>query len=173
MEIGITELILKHGLPIVIMSLIVMCIVGVVKIFTKGIVNKKVVTDKQKKWLAKLYIGLSLLLSYITILIYYAAILKQNCWSATAVRDAGIVWTVTSPLYQLYKQFGGRKLLVLVVKAVQSKFKGKNDSISDLLEVVMGIIEEDAPLLTDAQKETIQSNLSNALLNGEKKEDKE
>jgi hypothetical protein len=163
MEIGVTDLVLKYGLPIVVMALIVMILVGIVKIFTKGIVNKKEHSEKVKKWLSKLYLALSLVFSYIVVLLYYWLILKENCWTMAALRDTGIVWTVTSPLYQIYKQFGGRKLLVAVVSSIQKLFKGKDKNVDDLLNIVMSVLENDAPLLTDAQKETIQSELKEKL----------
>lgn len=164
----ITELIIKYGLPFVVIALIVMCLVGFVKIFTKGIVNVKVVSERKKKWFAKMYMGLALIFSYVGVLIYYAAILKVNCWTMEAVRDAGIVWTITSPIYELYKQFGGRKLLVAVVSAIKKLFKGKNKNVDDILTIVMGVLDKEAPLLTDAQKEAIQNSLNSAISNDKK-----
>lgn len=172
MEVQFAELILKHGLPIVVMALIVMTLVGIVKIFTKGVVKEKDYSEKTKKWLAKLYLLLALVFSYGIVLLYYAIILKENCWSLEAVRDAGIVWTVTSPLYQIYKQFGGRKLLVAVVSAFQKAFKGKNANVDEILALVMNVLESDAPYLTEVQKAAIQSDLEAKLKNNPKEESK-
>ncbi len=166
----ITDLILKYGLPFVTIALIVVCLVGIVKIFTKGIVNKKEVSETRKKWYSKMYMGLALVFSYVCMLIYYAAILKVNCWTMEAVRDAGIVWAITSPIYELYKQFGGRKLLVAFVSAIQKLFKGKNENVDDVLNIVMTILNEEAPLLTDAQKEAIENRLNESISTTENKD---
>lgn len=157
----LTELIIRYGLPFVTIALIVVCLVGIVKIFTKGIVNKKQVSETRKKWYAKMYMGLALVFSYGLVLAYYGLILKQNIWSIEPLRDAGIVWTITSPIYELYKQFGGRKLLILFVASVQKLFKGQ-DKTQEFLAIVMEVLEFDAPLLTEAQKETIQNDLTKA-----------
>jgi hypothetical protein len=159
MEVEVTALLLKYGVSTVAMAFIVMCMVGVVKIFTKGIINKKIVSDSKKKWLAKLYLGLALVFSYIVSLIYYAAILKENCWTFECIKFSGVIWTLTSPLYQLYKQFGGRKFLIWFV----SLFKGKNKDTDSIIDVIEKILNDEAPLLTDAQKEAINNRLTSEL----------
>lgn len=163
MELQITELILKHGLPIVIMALIVMCLVGFVKIFTKGIVNKKQYSEKAQKWLSKLYLALALVFSFAVVICYRWLLLKVSPWTLGMVKDAGIVWTVTSPLYQLYKQFGGRKLLVAVVSGLQKLFKGKNKDTDEILAIVMSVLSQDAPLLTEDRKVKIETDLKEKL----------
>lgn len=163
METQVAELILKHGLPAVIMALIVMILVGIVKIFTKGVVNRKQVSENKKKWLARLYLLISGVLSVGVVMLYYALILKADAWSWAAAKDALLVFTLTPSLYQLYKQFGGRKLLVTIVSALQKLFKGKDARVEKILNVVMQVLDSDVPLLTEAQKEAIQIDLKSQL----------
>lgn len=159
MEVEMTSLLLRYGLATIVMAFIVMCMVGVVKIFTKGVITKKEVSENKKKWLAKLYLALALIFSYVVQLFYYGLILKENCWTLNCLRDAGVVWTVTSPLYQLYKQFGGRKFLIWFV----SLFKGKNKNTDSIISIVEKILDEEVPLLTDDQKEAINNKLNDSL----------
>lgn len=163
MEQAIVDLVLKNGLACMVMALIVMTLVGIVKIFTKGVVEKKVVTDNQKKWLAKLYLGLALVFSFVVNIFYRWLIIDAPVWTLGLIRDAGLTWTATAPLYQLYKQFGGRRLLIAVTALLAEVFKGKNKNADEIIDVIMAILEKDAPLLTDVQKEAIKNDLSGSL----------
>lgn len=160
MEQEVLELVLKNGLVVVIMALIVMTLVGIVKIFTKGVVERKLVTETQKSWLSKLYLFLALVFSFVVVILYHWLILKVSPWTLTMVQESGKVWVVTTPLYQIYKQFGGRQLLVAIAKLFAKAFKGKNKDVDSFIELVMIVLEQDAPYLTDAQKETIKNDLT-------------
>lgn len=156
------ELIVKFGIPFVTMALIVVCLIGVVKIFTKGILNVKEVSETKKKWFSRMYLGLAMILSVIVTCFYYGVILKADWWSWAAAKDSIVVFTITSPLYEIYKQFGGRKLLIAFCGAVKKLFSG-NKKAEQILTVVMSVLEKDAPLLTEDQKQAIVTDLTNDL----------
>lgn len=156
---GLIELIMKNGLPTVVMALIAMTLVGFVKIFTKGIVVKKEHSENATKWLAKLYLLLALVFSMGVAMLYYAFILKADFISFECAKCGLVVFTVTSPLYQIYKQFGGRKLLVAITSLILKLFKGKNKKADEIIDIVMSILGDDAPYLTDVQKEAIKADL--------------
>ena len=159
METQIVDLILKNGVAPVVMALIVMILVGIVKIFTKGVVNKKVVSERAQKWLPKLYLFLALILSGCIVLFYRAVILQADLIQWGTLKDIGLTWTLTQPLYQIYKQFGGRKVLVWFATFCLNLFKGKNKDLDETIDMIMKIIEDSAPLLTDSQKENIKNGL--------------
>lgn len=156
---ALIELILKNGLPTVTMALIVMVLVGVVKIFTKGVVKEKERTENGKKWLARLYLFLALVFSVGVAMFYFGVILKVDCISFACLKSGLLVFTITSPLYQIYKQFGGRKLLVGIASVLLKLFKGKNKDVDAIIDTIMNILGEDIPYLTEAQKETIKADL--------------
>lgn len=163
MEQAIVELVLKNGLSCVVMALIVMTLVGIVKVFTKGVIEEKVVTESKKKWLAKLYLALALVFSFVVNIFYRWIIIDAPVWTLGLVRDAGITWTATAPLYQLYKQFGGRKLLVTVTALLSQVFKGKNKNVDSVIEIIMEVLDKDAPYLTITEKEKIKSDLNSKI----------
>ena len=172
MEQQLVELILKHGLPCVIMAVIVMILVGIVKIFTKGITVDKCDSEKKKKWFSRLYLFLALVFSFGEVLFYHGVIAKIPLWGIDTIKNTAVVWTLTAPLYQIYKQFGGRKLLVWFTGKILSLFKGKDNKIDAIIETIMSIIGESAPLLTDNQTASIKARLEEEM-GSSKKEDKD
>lgn len=145
---GFAELVSKYALPSIVMALIVMTIIGIVKVFTK--VLKKQVSDKYKAWMGKLYLLLSLVLSF-GVVAAYNGIFKIEFIAWTYLKDSAVVYSCTQALYSIYENVGGRTLLLKIF----SLFKGKNKEIDTLLSAIEEIV-----ILTDGQREELKHKLS-------------
>ena len=162
----LAELFLKYGYQIIIQAFIVICLVGIVKIFTKGIVNKKVHTEKQKQILKAVYTGLAILFSFGVSILYCLWIVKPpvEILSAQFLKNAAAVIVVNPALYSIYENLGGRVFLVKFCELLSKVFKGKNKQTDEVIDLVMEVIKGNI-LITENQAEQIKKDVSSVITN--------
>ena len=162
----LAELFLKYGYQVIIQALIVICLVGIVKIFTKGIVNKKVHTEKQKQVLKAVYTLLSMVFSFAVSILYCLWIVKPpvEILSTEFLKNAAAVIIVSPALYSIYENLGGRVFLVKIAELFSKLFKGKNKDTDALIDQVMEVIKGNL-LITGDQAENIKSGVANVIAN--------
>ena len=148
------EIMTKYGLPVVCMSLIVMILVGLIKIFTKVIPTKKAQekgeSSKLTKIMSYLYLVITLVLS-IGVTCAYVKIFNLEFSFIVIFKYSCSVFGCSQALYPIYRDYGGRFLLQKFI----GLFKGKNKEIDDIIEVI-----EKTLVLTDTQKEKIKDDLA-------------
>lgn len=134
---------------LLVIALIVMCVVGIIKIFTKMI--KKNPTERFNKIMAKVYVVLSLIFSFIGVIIYFI-IIKNKLWTFRFTKDVVLVYSAVQALYPIYRNYGGRAILLKVIGLF--KGKSKNDSVDNVLDIIASVVS-----VTDKQLEEIKDKL--------------
>lgn len=160
----LAELFLKYGYQVIIQAFIVICLVGIVKIFTKGIVNKKVHTEKQKQVLKAVYTVLSVAFSFAVSILYCLLIVKPpvEILSTEFLNNAAAVIIVSPALYSIYENLGGRVFFVKIIELFSKLFKGKSKETDQLIDQVMDVIKGNL-LITESQAENIKSGVSSVI----------
>lgn len=147
------ELMVKYTLPVLAMGAIVMVLVGFIKIFTKMIAKKEKEDSKLAKVMSYLYVLLAVIAT-VGVDFAYHAIFKLPYEAIPMVEESLSIFACSQALYPLYRDYGGRFLLLKFV----SLFKGKSSEADKVLE----IIEKVMPLTTK-QKETLKDNFKKDL----------
>lgn len=152
---------------LLIIAFIAMCLVGFVKIFTKMI--KKNADEKFKKIMSKVYIILSLVFSFIGVIIYFL-IIKEKLWTFKFTKDVVLVYGAIQALYPIYRNYGGRTLLLKIISLF--KGKSKDESVDKVLDIITSVIS-----ITDKQleelKDKLVSNPAEDIKSTENSDDKE
>jgi hypothetical protein len=141
------ELVAKYALPVIVMALVVMVIIGIVKIFTKMLPPEN---SKVSKVMSYIYVILVPILSF-GVVCAYTAILKIQFEWLTIFKQTAAVWSSTQALYPIYRDLGGRALLLKVL----SLFKGKDKKADEVITAIEKVL-----VLTSSQKEAIKEKLT-------------
>lgn len=138
----------KYALVSIVLAIIVMTIIGVVKLFTK-VFYKGEATEKRTKILSKVYLLLALVLSAISVELYYL-FFKISFEFTSYLRDLALVYSCTQALYPIYRKYGGRTLFLKIITLM----KGKNSKVDKVINIIEEIV-----MLTDEQKEELKNKL--------------
>ena len=103
------EILLTNVTPVVVIALITMVIVGVIKIFTKMLAKDK--HEKLKKVFSNLYIVISIIIAFALSCGYFCLVVKHFD-VVNAVKYGAEAYACTQALYPIYRDYGGRYLLV-------------------------------------------------------------
>ena len=141
------EILLNNVTPVVIMAFITMTVVGIIKIFTKMLAKDK--HEKLKKVFSNLYIVISIFVAFGLSCGYFALVAKQFDWVNT-VKYGAETYACTQALYPIYRDYGGRYLLVKFLNL----FKHKNKDLDKIIDSIEKVL-----VLTDSQIEEIKKEL--------------
>lgn len=140
------EILQKFALPIVVMALIVMVLIGIIKIFTKILPDDN---SKLKKVMSYIYVVMVPLFSFGVVCAYFGIFHLEFNWINIA-KYSSTVWGCSQLLYPIYRDLGGRTLLLKVLNL----FKGKSSKVDEIITLIETVI-----VLTTKQKEAVKEVL--------------
>lgn len=138
------EIMTKYALPIIVMAIAVNIIVGIVKSFIKP--------KRTGEWMSRLYIGLAFVGSVLCVMVYNLAIAHEAVFKTWAFwKDSLLVYSCSQAIYQIYRKFGGRTLLLKIIEAC----RGKNKNLDEILKAVKALVEADNTLIQPAKEQVL------------------
>lgn len=141
------DILAKNVAPVVAMACIVMFVIGIIKIFTKMIIKEN--KTKLKEIFSNLYILFAVAFSFGLACLYFGCIVKAFDWLQVCKYTAE-TYACTQALYPIYRDYGGRYLLIKFL----GLFKHKNKDLDQILDAIETVL-----VLTDNQKEQIKDKL--------------
>ena len=141
------EILLNHVTPVVAMACMAMFIIGVIKIFTTMLIKEK--NEKLKKVFSNLYIVISIVVSVGLSCGYFALIVNHFDW-LMVVKYTAETYACTQALYPIYRDYGGRFLLLKFL----SLFKHKDKNLDNIIDSIEKVL-----VLTENQKDLIKKEL--------------